>query len=119
MRERERESFRFEKKSKYGLMGRCWHGAECEWLAQRRCLFLRTAQEQRETCRLKRRLKTLFGGKRRSGRRFVCSATPLFRLAGSMMWERGAVRAGFAPAPRTAVQVEELAVSASTNSQLW
>ena len=21
-------------------LGRCWHGAECKWLAQRRCLFL-------------------------------------------------------------------------------
>ena len=31
----------------------------------------------------------------------------VIRLTGSMMWERGAVRAEVAPAPRTAVQVEE------------
>ena len=35
-------------RSKIRPVRRCWHGAECQWLAQQRCLFMHTGQEQRE-----------------------------------------------------------------------
>ena len=71
-----------------------------------------TLNRNRETCRLERRMQALFGGLKRPGWRLVCSATP--SSAWQAQWcgsevpsEQGAVRAGDAPAPRTAEQVEE------------
>ena len=70
------------------VMRRCLHGAECKWLAQWRCLFLHTEQEQRDVLSIEMRMKALFGGWKRPGRRLICSVTRIIHLAASMMWER-------------------------------
>ena len=69
---------------------RCWHCAECRWLAQQRCLFMHTEQEQRDVplrkedegiLRLIEEVRAEIGILRDA----------VTRLAASIMWVRGSV----------------------------
>ena len=75
------------------------------WRSQR-CLFMHTVQEQREVP-LRKEDQDMFRFVEETRVEVGTLRNAVVRLAASMMWERGAVRAGDAPAPRTAEQVVE------------
>ena len=77
---------------------KCWKDG---WLLDVVCAFMPDVEvidvlriSCSETCQLESMMTSFGGCSERLGRRLLCSATSVIRLAGSMMWERGAVESG-------------------------
>ena len=68
----------------------CWHGSECKWLAQQRCLFMHTEQEQRDVPLRKEDLD-IFRFLEETRAEVGILRDAVIRLSASIMWERGSV----------------------------
>ena len=68
----------------------CWHGAERKWLAQQRCFFMHTDEEQRDVpLRKEDQFIVRFIAETRAEVGILRDA--VIRLSASTMWERGSV----------------------------